>query len=233
MGLGYCIVLLYAAGPLDKLLSTPTGFPFIQIFLDATKSKAGATVMSLMITLIAIAATVAGVTSTSRTLWAFARDRATPFHGSLSRVNQRFGVPVWAIIVITILQMLLGLIYLGNTTAFNAVLSMAIIGMYLSYVIPIICMLFYGRRQLTQRGRFRLGTTLGVSCNIISILWIILVIVFSTFPTTMPVTAENMNYAVVVMAGWVLFGLVYYIVFGRFKFHVPIPDASIVSFDVK
>ncbi|KAM0273129.1 hypothetical protein ACHAQH_008478 [Verticillium albo-atrum] len=231
MGLVYVIVLLFSTGPLESLLTSRTGFPFMQIYLDVTQSRAGATVMSLLLTLIAIAATVAGVTSTSRTLWAFARDKATPFDHYLSFVNKKHQIPARAVVVITILQMLLGLIYLGNTTAFNAVLSMAIIGMYLSYALPIGYMLFRGRKVLyaNDYGKFKLGKVIGPAMNIVSLIWMAVVVVFSTFPTMMPVTAQTMNYSIVVLSGWVLFGVVYYFAFGRKKYQVPVISVSVIT----
>ncbi|KAK6223612.1 amino acid permease [Colletotrichum tabaci] len=223
MGLVYGTVLLFSTGPLDALLATPTGFPFMQIFTDATRSLPAATLLSLLIVLTAVAATVAGITSTSRTLWAFARDRATPYDRHLSRVDARQQIPVHAVVLVTALQMLLGFIYLGNTTAFNAILSMAIIGMYSSYIAPIAYMMAYGRRTLkpSDYGPFRLGPVLGPVLNAVSLVWMVVVIVFSTFPSAMPVTPQTMNYSVVVMAGWLLFGVVYYVSFGRHKFEVP------------
>jgi amino acid transporter len=222
MGLIYAIVLLFSTGPLESLLQTPTGFPFMQIFLDVTKSRAGATVMSVVIISIAIAASVAGVTSTSRTLWAFARDRSTPFDRHLSKVNKSLQIPVHAVVLVTVLQMLLGFIYLGNTTAFNAILSMAIIGMYSSYALPIIQMLWARGRIIGSNdyGPFKLGPILGPVANVISLIWITVVIIFSVFPSSMPVIPQSMNYSIVVMTGWALFGIVYYIFYGRFKFEV-------------
>ncbi|RNJ60334.1 hypothetical protein D7B24_008716 [Verticillium nonalfalfae] len=231
MGLVYVIVLLFSTGPLESLITSRTGFPFMQIYLDVTESRAGATIMSLMLILIAIAATVAGVTSTSRTLWAFARDKATPFDHYLSFVNKTQHVPARAVVVVTILQMLLGLIYIGNTTAFNAVLSMAIIGMYLSYALPIGYMLFRGRKVLyaNDYGKFKLGKALGPAMNVVSLIWMAVVVVFSTFPTMMPVTAQTMNYSTVVLAGWVLFGVVYYFAYGRDKYLVPVINVSVIT----
>lgn len=223
IGLAYCIMLLYCTGPIDDLFTTPTGFPFMQIFYNATKSNAGTTVLSLTISLTAIAATVAGMASTSRTLWAFARDSATPFHAHISKVDGRNKVPTISIVVITVLQMLLGFIYLGNSTAFNAILAMAIIGMYLSYILPICYMLFFGRSKLSRAdfGPFKLGNALGITLNVISIVWLVVSILFSTFPSAMPVTAETMNYSSVVMAGWMVFGAVYFFGWGRKTFKVP------------
>ncbi|KAF2187358.1 amino acid transporter [Zopfia rhizophila CBS 207.26] len=232
LGLGYCIMLLFSTGPLEALLATPTGFPFMQIFFDATESAAGATVMSIIITLIAIAATAAGITSTSRTLWAFARDKATPFHGYLSHVNTSSQIPVRAVVLVMILQMLLGFIYLGNSTAFNAILSMAILGLYASYCIPIVYFLIFGRPKLQpyEFGPFKLPKGLGVALNLLAIGWLVLAMVFSCFPTIMPVTPQNMNYSSVVMVGWVVLGGAYYIIWGRRKFEVPVVGSAVGGF---
>ncbi|GKT86406.1 choline transport protein (amino acid permease) [Colletotrichum tofieldiae] len=231
MGLIYGTVLLFCTGPLETLLSTPTGFPFMQIFIDVTKSRAGATILSILIILTAVAATVAGITSTSRTLWAFARDKATPYDHYLSKVNKRQQIPIHSVILVTVLQMLLGFIYLGNTTAFNAILSMAIIGMYSSYIIPIAYMMAYGRKNLnaSDYGPFKLGPILGPILNVVSLVWMVVVIIFSTFPSAMPVTPQTMNYSVVVMAGWLFFGVVYYLSFGKKKFKVPSVDGNVVT----
>ncbi|KAK1579732.1 amino acid permease [Colletotrichum navitas] len=231
MGLVFGTVLLFSTGPLEALLSTPTGFPFMQIFLDVTRSPAAATVLSVMIVLTATAATVAGTTSTSRTLWAFARDKATPYDRHLSRVDSRQRIPVHSVVLVTVLQMLLGFIYLGNTTAFNAILSMSIIGMYASYILPIVYMLAHGRKNLSPSdyGPFKLGPVLGPVLNIISLVWMTVVIVFSTFPSAMPVTPQNMNYSVVVMAGWLFFGVAYYLSFGKKKFEVPVFGSNVVN----
>lgn len=232
MGLAYIIVLLYSSGGVD-FGEAPLGFPFMSIFYKVTQSRAGTTVMSIIIVLIATAATVAGITSTSRTLWAFARDKATPFHKTLSHVNPRMQIPLRAIAVVVLIQFILGFIYLGNDTAFNAILSMAIIGLYLSYLLPIVYMLLYGRRRLQahQYGRFRLGYVPGIIANILSIIWMIFVMIFSLFPTTLPVTAKNMNYSIVVFGGWMVFGLIYYALVGRKKFEVPVTNVDIVPSD--
>lgn len=45
LGLGMLIAVLFCLGNLDNALSTPTGFPFIEIFRQATNSTSGGTVM--------------------------------------------------------------------------------------------------------------------------------------------------------------------------------------------
>lgn len=231
MGLVYCIVILYSTGSLESLLATPTGFSFMQIYLTATKSRAGGTILSVMIPIIAAAASAAGLASTSRTLWAFARDKATPVDRYLSKVDKRLQIPANAVFATAAIQAALGLIYLGSATAFNALLSMAVIGMYLSYLLPILYMIGYGRRpDMNKVDRyFRLPNSLGMVVNLVSCAWIVLVIIFSTFPPVIPVTAQTMNYSSVVFTGWLLFGAVYYWLYGRHKFEVPMSDVLIIS----
>lgn len=231
IGLVYAIVLLFSLGDLDSLLQSKTGFPFMQLFLNVTKSSAGASVLTLCITLIAMAANAACVTSTSRTAWAFARDRGLPASKFFSEVSPTKKVPVHMVLVVGFLQMLLGLIYLGSSTAFNAVLSMAILGMYASYLSPILFMLMYGRRSSAPiiRGfgsrSFNLGSRWGPIVNIVAILWLIVAMIFSTFPTMKPVTPDNMNYCVVVTMGWMLIGgIYYYLLGGKKRFAGPVVE---------
>jgi choline transport protein len=200
LGLGCCIVLLFSLGSLDDLLESATGFPFMQLFLNATQNAAGATVLILTVSLIAVAANAAGYTSTSRTWWALARDNGTPFSGYFSHVHSSLQVPVRAVVALTMVEMLLGLIYLGNSTAFNPILTMSILGMYTSYILPIAYIVIYGRKKLSssQYGPFRMGRW-GVWTNVVSICFLVLASVFSTFPSVRPVTAQNMNYSIVVM----------------------------------
>lgn len=210
IGLVYCLILLFCLGDLDSLLTSPTGFPFIQLFQNATNSTAGTTVITLVISATAVMANSAGLTSTSRTAWSFARDNALPFSVYFSHIDTHLNVPTRMVVLVTALQMLLGFLYLGSTTAFNAVLSMAIIGMYASYVLPIAYMLFHGRNGSHSPGPFRLGPWMGKIINMIAIIWAVLAMVFSTFPNYEPVTPQNMNYSVAVMGGWLLFGAVYF-----------------------
>jgi choline transport protein len=227
MGFGYSIILLFSLGDLNDLLMSPIGFPFMQLFLNVTQNAAGATILALCVTLIAVAANAAGLTSTSRTAWAFARDSAIPFSGYFAQVHPKLKVPVRMVVCVSILQAVLGFIYLGNTTAFNAILSMAILGMYASYLLPIVYMVLYGRKPgKLVFGPFRLGKVGGTITNVVAICWLVFAMVFSTFPNFEPVAAQNMNYSTVVLGGWLLFGVVYYFLVGRKQYEGPVRDVE-------
>lgn len=203
----------------------------MQLFLNVTNSPAAASIMTLLVSLVAVAANAAGTTATSRTAWAFARDNGLPASGFFSEVNSGFKVPIRMVLMVNLLQMLLGLIYLGSSTAFNAVLSMAILGMYASYFSPILFMFMYGRRTNSPIVRglgsktFNLGPRWGPVVNVIAMMWLIVAMVFSTFPTVEPVTPMNMNYCVVVTMGWVFIGaLYYYFMGGKRRFTGPVVE---------
>ena len=66
-----------------------------------------------------------------------------------------------------IVQILLGFIYFGSTTAFNAFTGVGVITLTVSYACPIAVSLAGGRRHI-KNGQFDLGT-LGLVCNIVAL----------------------------------------------------------------
>lgn len=94
LGLASYIALLFSIGDIDAALATPTGWPFIEIFYNATRSKAGTTAMTSVLIVLIICATFGYIASASRQMWAFARDRGTPFHNHLAKVRYFLLMPV-------------------------------------------------------------------------------------------------------------------------------------------
>jgi amino acid transporter len=99
------------------------------------------------------------VTSMSRMTFAFSRDRGMPAWRTLSKVD-RNGTPVAAIIFGTVAGLILTLPALytapnGVPVAFYAVVSVAVIGLYVAFLIPIVLRLRMGDRFV--RGPWTLG----------------------------------------------------------------------------
>ena len=87
LGFALLVALLFCLGDVTAALETPTGFPFIEIFAQATNSNAAATAMTCLI-LFLLTASGSGVMATaSRLLWSFARDNGVPLSGYISRVS--------------------------------------------------------------------------------------------------------------------------------------------------
>ena len=87
MGFGMLLALLFCLGDPETALSTPTGYPFIAIFLQAVDSVSGALTMSAIITTLATLGTISWVAGASRMTWSFARDRGLPGWRYLSKVS--------------------------------------------------------------------------------------------------------------------------------------------------
>lgn len=87
MALGFLITLLFCIGDVEAAITTPTGFPTIQILYQATGSKAGATIIECMILLSTMIALFGVFASVSRLTWAFARDNGLPFSDFFAHVS--------------------------------------------------------------------------------------------------------------------------------------------------
>lgn len=69
------ITYIFCLGNVENVLDTPTYQPVIQVFYNATKSKAGTNTMIAVIIIVFLSACVGQVATASRQLWSFARDR--------------------------------------------------------------------------------------------------------------------------------------------------------------
>ena len=89
LGFAILIVILFVTVDIDGVLASPTGllgFPFMQVFYDATGSLAGASVMICIIIIMDICAAIAFLATSSRIVFAFGRDRGLPFWRTMSTV---------------------------------------------------------------------------------------------------------------------------------------------------
>jgi choline transport protein len=113
------------------------------------------------------------------------------------------------------------LINIGSTTAFLAILSLATLALYISYLIPITFVLI---RKLEGRppnyGPFKLGRW-GIPINIFSIAWGIFTIIWLPFPVSLPVTKDTMNYAAPVWGAGLAIALVDWFISGHKRFRIP------------
>jgi choline transport protein len=127
-----------------------------------------------------------------------------------------------SLVLVATLIALLQLINIGSTTALYAILSLSLIALYISYVLPIVFFaLAKFRGDPISYGPFRLGRW-GIPVNLFSIAYGIFILVWLPFPPYMPVTALNMNYGGPVMGVVIIFALVDWFIWGRKRFSVPV-----------
>jgi amino acid transporter len=114
--------------------------------------------------------TIASTTSASRMMFAFSRDRAVPGHQLWKRVSKRDRIPVytvWAICALAFLTPLPALWW--GFVGYYAATAVAVIGLYIAFVIPIILRLRAG--ESFERTAWNLGKYYKI-VDWIAIIWI-------------------------------------------------------------
>ena len=90
LGFAAVIVVLFVTIDIEGVLASPSGllgFPFMQIFYDATGSLPGASTMICIIIIMDICAAIAFLATSSRIVFAFGRDKGLPFWRTMSKVS--------------------------------------------------------------------------------------------------------------------------------------------------
>jgi amino acid transporter len=190
------------------LAAPDTGVPPAQIFVDA----AGLTTAKFLLLIVIGAQLFCGmssVTANSRMIYAFSRDGALPASAFWHKINPRTRTPTNAIWLAAAGAFILGLPYLWNATAYAAVTSIAVIGLYIAYVLPTFLRLRAGERFV--RGPWHLGRW-SRPIGIVAVTWVGIITILFMLPTVSPITGSSFNYtpvAVLVVLGfagiwWVL-----------------------------
>ncbi|KAK4505003.1 hypothetical protein PRZ48_002966 [Zasmidium cellare] len=218
-GVIYLIPVLFAMPDIQALLKVANGQPIGEIFKQATGSAGGGFGLLFLLLGIWFFAGTGALTASSRCTYAFARDGAIPGSRWLGTTNKKLDIPLWGLVLSTVVDCLLGLIYFGSTAAFNSFTGVATICLSTGYGLPILVSLLRGRK-LVKHSTFSLGK-FGFAINIICICWICLAIVLFCMPVSLPVSASSMNYASVVWMGFAAISLIWYVVRGRHHFTGP------------
>ncbi|KAJ7123645.1 amino acid transporter [Mycena epipterygia] len=226
-GVLFLVPILFTLPDIATLISVSSGQPVGLMFELIMGSKGGGFGLWFIIFGVGMFCAVSISCASSRATWAFARDKAIPFHSTFAKVNQRLsgGIPLNAILLSTTIQLLLGLIYLGSSAAFNAFVGVAVMCLGSSYAMPVAISLAHGRKDMAD-SPFFLGR-FGPALNAVAILWAMFELVLFSMPAVLPVTPITMNYASVVFVAFAVISAVWYLISGRFHYTGPdIPETS-------
>ena len=226
---------------------TPTGYPFIQVFYNATGSKGAATAMSMILVLSSTASAVSltyqyqpmslptatqppkltfkqmtNMATASRQLFAFARDKGVPFYTWFATVPSGWDIPLNAIFFTIIFACLFALINIGSTVALNQALSLGLSALLSSYLLSISCVLLRRlRKQPLLNAEWSLGRW-GIPVNAAAVCFLILTFVLSFFPPVVNPTPQTMNWASMAFGVVVIIAALYYIFRARFHYVGPV-----------
>ncbi|PWN39307.1 amino acid transporter [Ceraceosorus guamensis] len=221
-GLAFILPLTFvfpSPSELEAALEAASGLvPYV--FAQATGTAGGAFGLLFLVLGIGLFASISSFTVAFRCIWAFSRDGGLPGSRWLRRVDPRLIVPLNSLIVSTVIIGLLGLIYLGATSAFNAFTGSCTILLGVSYVVPI-AMLLSRRRAPVRFASWGLGR-LGWIANVVALAWVLFSIILFCFPTTASITPASMNYASVVVSFFAAFAAVFYFTIARTRYQGPL-----------
>jgi amino acid transporter len=177
---GWFVLLAITFAASDTNAINEAGGTSISVFTSAM-SSGWAELVILISTIGQIFCGMAGLTSASRTWYAFSRDRAIPGWRLWSRVDRR-RVPAFSVIAVAVAALIITLPALeGNAAgvpwAFFAVVSITTIGLYVAYVTPIY--LRWRAGDSFQPGAWTLGSKYRWMCPIAVVWTVIATIIFS------------------------------------------------------
>lgn len=225
-GFCYLVAVMYAINDYDALFNSP--YPIAEIYRQATGSAAGATGL-LALVMMCIGLTVVGLYITcGRTLWALARDKAAPFPAHLGRVHPGLDVPVWSTVASAALVTVLGCIYVGSTTAFNAFVGSFILMSSSSYLAAVLPNLLTGRKNIAY-GPFQMRGWVGFVVNGVACAYMLVWFVVYCFPYALPTDATSMNYACLIWGGLTVLVGLWWFARARHGYEGPSTTGGIIS----
>ncbi|CAG8972206.1 hypothetical protein HYALB_00010985 [Hymenoscyphus albidus] len=184
---------LFSIQDFDGTVGSDYAQPVLQIFIDLFGDD-GAVVLMCLVMICVWHCGLFSMTSNSRMMFAFARDGGIPhfFH----KVDDKFQSPIRTVWLAAFLSFCLALPSLGSSVAFAAATSIATIGLYISYGIPILIGLIYHKQFNARKGPFNLGIFSRVVA-FVAVAWISFITIIFCLPTANPVTSQTLNYTIV------------------------------------
>lgn len=151
-----------ASGGLQLIVLQALGGPLGKVFLVC---------IVIAITVCALAVHTAGI----RLMFAMARDNALPAGATLAKIDPKRKTPVVPAVVIGVVAVLILAVNIGTPEIFTAVTSVAVIMIYVAYLlvtVPMLVKRIKGEWPTADapKGYFSLGK-LGIPVNIIAVLW--------------------------------------------------------------
>ncbi|XP_059452028.1 amino-acid permease BAT1 homolog isoform X2 [Corylus avellana] len=230
VGWGYILGITFAVTNISYLLDENNdagGYAIAEIFYQAFKSRYGNGVGGIIcLGVVGVAIFFCGmssVTSNSRMAYAFSRDGAMPFSPVWHKVNKQ-EVPINAVWLSAFVSFCMALTSLGSSVAFQAMVSIATIGLYIAYALPIFFRVTLARKSFVP-GPFNLGRY-GVLIGWIAVLWVATISVLFSLPVAYPITNETLNYTPVAVGCLFILTVSSWIFSARHWFRGPITNIN-------
>ncbi|KAF7519309.1 hypothetical protein G7054_g13134 [Neopestalotiopsis clavispora] len=217
-GMIFMIVCLFCIQDLATVMDPRSGLPFMELVLESVGQLGSVVLLSLFVINI-FGQGVGCYAAASRLTWSFAHAGGIPFHRYLAKIDLTWRAPVRAQCAQAVPIALVGLLYLFADTVLQAILSVCTVAYTISYVLPIIALLWNGREKF-EPGPWHLGR-FGPVINWVSVIYCLITSVFFCFPSTSTPKVEDMNYSSAVLGILLIFSIIFWFVHGHKTFVLP------------
>jgi amino acid transporter len=163
------------------------GAPWVLIFEHATGRVLGE-LLVLVVIVAQFLCGIASVTANSRMIYAFSRDGAVPFSSYWHKVSKRSHVPVHSAWFGVVGAFLLAATAMKSSVAYFAVTSIAVIGLYVAYLIPVFLRRINGKAFVP--GPWKLGKW-GPFFGWVAIVWVAFICILFSLPQYTPKAAGS------------------------------------------
>jgi amino acid transporter len=225
--IGWLVLLAFLFAATD-VKAVDDGAGFVGAIFTSALDPWAAKLVILIATVGQLFCGAAGLTSASRTWYAFSRDRAMPGWFLFGRVNKD-RVPFNAVIAVSVFSLLIAIPALFGKNnipfAFFALTGICTVGLYLAYIIPVYLRLRAG--DSFEPGAWNLGRRYKI-VNTLAIVFVVLVVLSLDLPYTpagLPwnsgFDASLVNYTPFAIALPLVFG-VWYLVSAKNKYQGPV-----------
>ncbi|GLA15484.1 hypothetical protein AnigIFM62618_002025 [Aspergillus niger] len=228
------VALMFFVDDIDAVRDSP--LPSLELVYQITGNRSITLGLFIILALIYTTSLPAEWVTAGRIAWAFARDvsylssilywiqmtvfqNGLPFPEYFSQINKTFDFPVHTTLAAFLFTSLYGLLYLASTTAFNSIITSAVLFLNISYTVPQGILLVSGRSSMPKR-YLNLGWA-GYFCNGFAVVWIVIQGVLTCLPPDPEVTLGSMNYVCVILVGVFLVINLLWVAVGRKTFSGP------------
>ncbi|MGW6909189.1 amino acid permease [Streptomyces sp. NPDC054940] len=215
-GLLLMLALVYSIRDYDRVASADA--PPVQILIDGLGIGTAKALLLIVIGAMLFCG-LANLTSNTRQIFAFSRDGAMPGSRWWHSVSPRTRTPVKAVWLAVACSLALVLPGWWSHTAFTAIVSVNVVGLFLAYAVPILLRLRLGDEF--QPGPWHLGRW-GRPVGAVAVAWIMLSSVLFMLPHASPITAHSFNYAPIALAVVLAVATVWWFTTARRRFHGPV-----------
>ncbi|MEU9192249.1 amino acid permease [Streptomyces hundungensis] len=195
--------------------------PPVQILVDAL-GMGTAKLLLLIVIGAMLFCGLANMTSNTRQIFAFSRDGAMPGSRWWHSVSLRTRTPVKAVWLAAACALVLIIPGWWSHTAFTAIVSVNVVGLYLAYGVPIFLRL---RLKDFEPGPWNLGRY-GRPVAAVAVVWIVLSSVLFMLPQVSPITVDSFNYAPIALGVVLLIATVWWFANARRRFQGPVSYGS-------